>query len=179
MKEEVYEELNLLNSSLAGSKIDMPYRVPSEYFDANAQSLSHATKVGINYGLPIHKNMPYQVPDLYFDSLAQKVIDKAEKKKKAVLLSFATIRWAAAATLFIMVGAAIAVSIQRQNYGSQQTFAEVKVADRDIEAYFADNVKPDMVNLPDVSYLDNTTEVALKEIIYYLDQTGWDTEYYN
>jgi hypothetical protein len=52
------------------------------------------------------------------------------------------------------------------------------VADRDIEAYFADNTRPEVALLPDIAYI-TATDVQAKEIIYYLDQTGWDTEYYN
>ncbi len=179
MKEEINDELNILNSSLAGSKVGMPYNVPQGYFSDLAQNVLSNTEIGSSNSLPIYKDMPHQVPSSYFDGLAKEVTSKVAPKKEVRLLSFTTIRWAAAAMLLMMVGAAITVSLQRQNEGKNKAEVAFVVADRDIEAYFADNAKPEMTSLPDISDLTNTTEVEPKEIIYYLDQTGWDTEYYN
>ncbi len=179
MKEEINDELNTLNSRLTGIKVGMPYSVPQEYFSDLAQNVMHKAEANGSNSLPIHKDMPYKVPSLYFDGLAKEVTSKVAPKKNARLLSFTAIRWAAAAMLLMMIGAAIIVSLQRQNAGLHNADVAIIVADRDIEAYFADNNRPDLNTLPDITYLSSTTEVDPKDIIYYLDQTGWDTEYYN
>jgi hypothetical protein len=80
--------------------------------------------------------------------------------------------------LLVMVGTAVIVSMNRQSTGGYNVNSGVVVADRDIEAYFADNTRPEVALLPDIAYI-TATDVQAKEIIYYLDQTGWDTEYYN
>jgi hypothetical protein len=80
--------------------------------------------------------------------------------------------------LLVMVGTAVIVSMNRQSTGVYSANSGVVVADRDIEAYFADNTRLEVALLPDITYL-TATDVQAKEIIYYLDQTGWDTEYYN
>ncbi len=179
MKEEINDELNILNSSLAGSKVGMPYNVPDGYFSGLAGNVLEASEADGSSSLPMHTAMPYQVPPLYFDGLAKQVIEKAApQKKKAILLSFTTIRWTAAAMLLVMVGAAVVVSINKQSNGRYNAESDVVVADRDIEAYFADNTRPEVALLPEITYL-TSTDVQAKEIIYYLDETGWDTEYYN
>ncbi len=179
MKEEINDELNILNSSLAGSKVGMPYNAPEGYFSELAEKALQTNEANGSNSLPTPTAMPYQVPPLYFDGLAKQVIEKAApQKKKAILLSFTTIRWAAAAMLLVMVGTAVIVSLNRQNTGVYNVNSGVVVADRDIEAYFADNTRPEVALLPEITYL-TATDVQAKEIIYYLDQTGWDTEYYN
>ena len=179
MKEEINDELNILNSSLAGSKVGMPYNVPEGYFSELAHKVLQTDEADGSNNIPMHTAMPYLVPPKYFDGLASQVIEKAApQKKKAVLLSFTTIRWAAAAMLLVMVGTAVIVSMNRQRTGVYNVNSRVVVADRDIEAYFADNTRPEVALLPDITYL-TSTDVQAKEIIYYLDQTGWDTEYYN
>ncbi len=179
MKEDINDELNILNSSLAGSRIGMPYNVPEGYFLGLAHKVLQTDEADGSNSLPIHTAMPYQVPPNYFDGLSSQVIEKAApQKKKGLLLSFTTIRWAAAAMLLVMVGAAVVVSMNKQSNDIYNAESVVVVADRDIEVYFADNTRPDAAMLPDISYL-NYTDVQAKDIIYYLDETGWDTEYYN
>lgn len=179
MREEINDELNILNSSLAGSKVGMPYNIPEGYFAGLADKVLQANEADGSNSLPKPTAMPYMVPPLYFDGLANQVIEKAvPQKKKGVLLSFSTIRWAAAAMLLVMVGAAVTVSMNRQSNGIYNAESIIVVADRDIEVFFADNIRPDAAMVPDISYLSHT-DMQAKDIIFYLDETGWDTEYYN
>ncbi len=111
MKEDINDELNILNSSLAGSRIGMPYNVPEGYFLGLAHKVLQTDEADGSNSLPIHTAMPYQVPPNYFDGLSSQVIEKAApQKKKGLLLSFTTIRWAAAAMLLVMVGAGAALT---------------------------------------------------------------------
>lgn len=179
MKEEINNELKILNSSLAGSKVGIPYNIPDGYFLGLAHKVLKADETDDTNSLPPLKAMPYQVPPKYFDEIVNQVINKAApQKRKGLLLSFGTIRWAAAAMLLLMVGAAVIVSMNRQSNGMYNAESAVVVADKDIEVYFADNNRPDATLLPDISYHSHK-DIQAKDIISYLDETGWDTEYYN
>lgn len=176
MKLDKNEELNELKSSLTGSNISLPYTVPDRYFsDLNSRIMQN--EMAERNSMPVIKEMPYSVPCNYFDGLAKQVIKKtSSKKKKGVLVSFAAIRWAAAAMLLLMVGAAV-TRLHTTNSTNSTTDAIAVLADNDIEAYVADNYRADIGRLTDASYLGDA-DVQMGDIIAYLDETGWDTEYY-
>lgn len=174
MKEDKNEELNELKSSLTGSNVGMPYTVPDGYFsDLTSRIMQKENAEGDN-NLPTAKDMPFSLPSNYFDELTKEVIGKTTpQKKKGVLVSFATMRWAAAAMLLLMVGTAVT----RLHITESTTDAIAVIADKDIEAYVADNYRADIGKLPAASYAGNV-DVQIGDIIAYLDETGWDTEYY-
>jgi hypothetical protein len=182
MKEEIKQELNEAGSSLAGKQIPMPYALPDGYFSRFEKNLrSEITEDDTTAA--VHalagKTLPYHVPGNYFDKLPKQLLEKNEAgKQKGIRITFPQLRWAAAAIVLI----AVSVGTYNLYMPSADTIKPGKVMlasvnNNDIQEYLA-NAAGTNVKLNNDDGYPEIIEIDTKDIISYLDQTGWDTEYY-
>ncbi len=180
MKEEIKQELKNISGCMAGTQIPMPYAVPDEYF-ANFEKNLRSKITEEDATTAVHtlagKTMPYSVPGDYFDKLPKLLLEKNEaEKQKGIRITFPQLRWAAAAIVLI----AISVGTYNLYRPSADTIKPGKVMlasvnNNDIQEYLANAAGTNVINVSGEYYLD---KIESKDIVSYLDQTGWDTEYY-
>ena len=156
------------------------YNVPQGYFAGLTSNILNAVKAE-HITATSSKKMPFSVPAGYFEALPAQMLQAAKKsgavKKETTRIPlgrpnpFRQIRWAAAAVLLICIG-----------FGGYETFflqpdymenMLTAVPSNDIQDYLQHNYIYDVnrvVNSEDI----NKIEVDNKDIIQYLDETGWD-----
>lgn len=86
-RDNILNELNLLNSSLAGITPENIYEVPTGYFEGIAEKMLNRVK-NVNTGLEnesnfltgISKELPYMVPQNYFEGLEEKLMRAIREK---------------------------------------------------------------------------------------------------
>ena len=150
----------------------MPFDVPQGYFETVATDMALiAMGDGIAAAMP--KDMPLTVPIGYFDALPAKMLQtaKATESPKQQELSFRNIRWAAAAMVILSIGvAAYDFSGQQQNAPDNIL---ASVSSNDIHDYVQQSYRLDVDRI--MSNTDiNSMQVDNKEIVQYLNETGWD-----
>ncbi|GAA4467114.1 hypothetical protein GCM10023093_22400 [Nemorincola caseinilytica] len=176
MQDEIRNELNELGSTLGSKGREMPMQAPEGYFEGLAERMTRMAADTEDLRMA-RIDMPYKVPAGYFDTLPGKVMERTGVvQKKGILISFRQLRWAAAAVLFIMAG----IGGYQMFYGNEAPRYEqeilANVEDGDIQEYLADagGAKPDAGKGTSIDKMD----IAPADIIVYLDETGWDNEYY-
>lgn len=174
MKQEIKEELKEIGSSLADVQAGMPYAVPEGYFAAFAAGVDELVAADDN--IIIGKSLPYNVPGNYFDSLPKQIAESVTKEKpKGIVISFRQLRWAAAAVLFIAIGlGSYNMFTGAGNVGKDGLLASVP--DKDIREYLVYD-HAGMVKTVNNDALEKI-DLDRKEIIAYLDETGWGTDSY-
>ncbi len=175
MEQEIANELTEIGSSLGSVPREMPYAVPEGYAThleermrdlVSAESGSHA-------GLP--KEMPYTAPEGYFDRLPQTVVEQTvNKRPRGVLISFTQLRWAAAAVLFVAVGLGAYDMMNNISHPADGLLSSV--ADREIREYLAYNYHTPAAPPATHNDLLDNMDIDTKDIITYLDDTGWDLD---
>jgi hypothetical protein len=159
----------------------MPYVVPVGYFEElTGKIVAAATAENITFGMA--KEMPFNAPAGYFEIFPAQVLSAAKatepvkKQTKTIPFGgnnlFRTIRWAAAAVLLLGIG-----------FGSYNILFNEQQADHDrilasvpndvIHDYLAHTYRLDIdriVNNTDINSLD----IDNKDIVQYLNETGWD-----
>ena len=183
MKEvnEIIQELNEWGSPLAAMPRTMPYSVPDGYFD----QLPGDIWGGIaDEQLMLEfdgTDMPLQAPEGYFDSLPLKMLQAAkagdvrEQETTAVparqIKLRPYIRWAAAAVI------AITVSIGGYlMYAPQETTPErilSSIPKSELKEYVTRRYGLDPAMIAPGKEVNNLN-VNNKDIVEYLDATGWD-----
>lgn len=173
--DHISEELQSMGSPLAGMPRTMPYTLPDGYFGQNAHVIGyipteHGTE-SANWG----KTQAYTVPAGYFTTLPGNIraaIAAEQKAETAPLRLFRSVQWAAAAIVIIAIG-----------IGSYMTFPGAvpyepdkilaSVPGTDIHDYIQRNYREDVDRIVANTSI-NKLELDNKEIIQYLDETGWD-----
>ncbi len=102
---EARTELAKLSPLLAGLSREMPYSVPSLYFEEASQSIP-LTNADVESPLlaAIGKAMPYDLPHSYFDNLPKQILESVTKEQKGKVVPLFHRTWmrvAAAAVIFI------------------------------------------------------------------------------
>lgn len=179
---DILKELGEMNSVLAGLSRDMPFEVPTGYFNNLPGSiLLRATeKVSL-----AEKNMPHLVPEGYFDNLPGELIrsltDKGRQKAansfphKRINL-WAGMRWAVAAILILAIGlGSYRFLVPQTQTVEQQLHA---LSDEAIASYVEDNIYAfetetiaNHVGTTDI----NSSSLNLNDeaIENYLEEAGW------
>lgn len=182
MNEEIKQELSEAGSSLAGKQIPMPYVLPDGYFsrfEKNLRSdITEDDTIAAVHALT-GKTMPYNVPGDYFEHLPQQLLKKNERgSQRGIKITFRQLRWAAAAVVMIAISVGT-YNMYMPSAGKMNTGKVMlaSVNDQEIRQYLA-NVAGTNVKLNNDDNYPDIAEINTKDIISYLDQTGWDMEYY-
>jgi hypothetical protein len=178
MKEDIRKELMDMESSLAESRVDMPYSVPDGYFAAFSESLEGllAGEGELNPEVFATRDMPYELPQKYFDTLPAAILAKVTNDKpKWLTLSLGQLRWAAAAVLLMAIGLATFSRFQGSGASEKKDGLLANVGEGDIRAYLVATYHPPLTPVPGSVYLDNV-DLDAKDIIAYLDETGWNLD---
>ena len=193
---DITEELNSMGSQLAGMSRAMPYTLPGGYFEQFANNTTRLIN-DINTAddaLVWGKTMPFEVPQGYFETAATDMAlmamgegiatalpkalpakmlhaAKATEIPKQQKLSFRNIRWAAAAMVILSIGfGAYQFSNEQQNAPDNIL---ASVSNNDIHDYLQQSYRLDVDRI--MSNTDiNSMQVDNKEIVQYLNETGWD-----
>jgi len=151
-----------------------PYAAPAGYFDSltcNLVSAAKAEHISVNT-----KEMPYHVPKGYFERLPGQVIKavKALGSKKTIPLTahmFRRVQWAAAAIFIIFMG--IGGYIAFFNDHSYQEKILASIPGNEIHDYLQRTYRIDVDRI-EANNNVNELQVDNREIVQYLDETGWD-----
>ena len=156
----------------------MPFAVPDNYF---SELTDEVTTGGIASGLP--KATPFSVPSGYFATLPSQMLEAAKAadvisgQTKIIPLKrtniFRSLRWAAAAVLFLGIG----LGAYQKFYNTQQPNVEnmlASVPGNDIEDYVQHTYRIDGDRIAGNNNEINNIQLDNKDIIEYLDETGWD-----
>ncbi len=83
-RDNILNELSLLNSSLASLTPQNIYEIPSGYFEGFAEKMLELVKIvsaeESNYLAGISKELPYNVPQNYFDGLEERLMQVVREK---------------------------------------------------------------------------------------------------
>ncbi len=161
----------------------MPHTVPSGYFEGLAGNVMAAvhSEQSAEPELSYSKAMPYHVPAGYFEALPIQMrhaaLRAAPMKKTATIIplrnTFKQVRWAAAAVLLVCIGFGGYISFFS---GGPQSGTEVMLAsvpNEEIHDYLQHSYLlyvDQVLNNTDI----NKIQVDSKDIIQYLNETGWD-----
>jgi hypothetical protein len=161
---------------------DMPYTVPAGYFNNLAADIVSCTSAE-DFSSLQSKNLPLPVPVGYFDTLpgkmlaAAKATEPQKKISKTIPLAnrhiFQQLRWAAAAVLLIGIG-----------FGSYNVFFRspldkvdnmlASVPGNDIHDYLQHSYRVEDVDRIIGNTDVNNLQLDNKDIVQYLNETGWD-----
>jgi len=154
------------------------FTTPQGYFE-NITSAIVASAIAGNSPSALSKETPFAVPSGYFDTLPAQILAAAKqaqpvKKHMHIPLgqqSFRGIRWAAAAVMLICIGFGGYLTFNTQTDQTDKMLSSVP--NTDIQDYLHNTYVfdvPRIINNDDI----NTIGVDNKDIIQYLNETGWD-----
>lgn len=155
----------------------MPFTIPENYFKELPDDIKANGAVS-----ELSKTTPYAVPPDYFAGLPSKMLEAAKATDAAIeqpkviplkrVNKFRSFHWAAAAVLFLTIG-----------FGAYETFFTAPQPDpenmlssvpgNDIEDYVERIYRIDGNRIASNSEINNI-QLENKDIIEYLDETGWD-----
>ena len=159
----IINELEEMGSKLATIPRRMPYSVPDGYFSA---------EITIPNGLPARAETPYSVPGGYFDELPQKMLAAAKATEPAPrTIAFAPrLQWLQAAALALFITAGGFIMFRGSSTPEERLLASVSKADIKEYIEYADRDAEPVMNAEVIK----TLPVDNKEIVAYLDETGWE-----
>jgi len=124
--------------------------------------------------------VPFDVPQGYFETLpaqllaAAKANETAKPARKTIPLkrtyAIGSIRWAAAAILLIFIGSGGFFFLRQPSSETDKILASVP--QNELQDYFQHTYRMDVDQV--FSNDINNLQVDTKEIVEYLDETGWD-----
>lgn len=162
------------NSFAPGGSKMMPYHVPGGYFEQlTANLVSAATAEGT--ALP--KVAPFTIPAGYFDQLPAQLLNaaKATDTPKAAPVRynlFRSVQWAAAAIFIMFIGIGAYITFFNQKTDSAEVLLAA-VPNTDIHDYIIGDYRLDVDRIAGSDGINNL-QLDKKEIIEYLNETGWD-----
>ena len=155
------------------------FTTPQGYFEGITATIVAAAKVGSSPSA-ITKETPFAVPAGYFDALPAQVLAAAKQaqpaKKQPVRIplgqqSFRGIRWAAAAVMLVCIGFGGYLTFNPQPDPTDKMLTSVPNTDIQDYLHSTDVFDvPRIINNNDI----NALGVDNKDIIQYLNETGWD-----
>lgn len=151
----------------------MPYTLPSGYFE----ELPDAVLGAIAHQKLKSGNVPevFAVPEGYFYQLPQKVMEAARMSKpaKSRTISIHIQRLAAAAVILLGIGIGSYALLRPHHSGPDNIL--VAVPNGEIKEYLQHNMRMDVSNIVAGNNRHvNNIDVDNKDIIHYLNETGWD-----
>lgn len=181
MNKEIATELENAGSSLAVMDIKVPYTVPVGYFSDFEREISSvvASEERIRNAGSASLKETYAVPDNYFETLPARVMKKVAPPKPVVrLIDYKWIRFAAAAMLLVAIGLGMINTLSPTTATSPKRADIAQLDERDIIEYLG-VAGSSVASLDPVGFSLDKYNLDNKDIVTYLDQTGWDTDNYN
>ncbi len=152
----------------------MPFHIPEGYFEQlTAGTVSAATAE--DNTLP--KAVPFNIPTGYFDQLPAQVLKaaKVSDTPKAVPVKynlFRSVQWAAAAIFIVFIGIGAYITFFNEKTDSAEVLLAT-VPNTDIHDYIIGDYRLDVDRIAGNDGINNL-QLDKKEIIEYLNETGWD-----
>ena len=155
------------------------FSTPEGYFEGLTDNIVSAVKTEQIRSLSF-ESMPYSVPAGFFENLPGKMLQAAKKahpfKKETARIplgrnAFSQIRWAAAAVLLVCIGLGGYFTFYTQHDNTENMLASVP--SNDIRDYVQHSYILDVNKMGNNEEVNNI-EVDNKDIIQYLNETGWD-----
>ena len=155
------------------------YSTPQGYFEGLTENIITAVKADHINSIS-SREMPFSIPAGYFDMLPVQMLQAAKNtepiKKITTRIplgrnSFRQIRWAAAAVLLICIGFGGYETFLTQSDNTESMLAAVP--SNEIHDYLQHTYIFDVNRIVDNTTVNNI-EVDNKDIIQYLNETGWD-----
>jgi hypothetical protein len=178
---DILKELERMGSPLAKISRQMPYILPSGYFDELPDILlAQVNEKDVVSDLP--KLTPFKAPDGYFDELPGQLLEaiKAERpKSKTIPLGrgpWYQVRLAAAAVLLILLGAGV-FGIFRQDTSFDAKLAGL--SEETVSEYIQQNIDEFDGQMIESSFevsaanVTSPAQLTEEEITEYLNETGW------
>ena len=179
--EELPGEISASISGLEAEEVapvwgkEVPFAVPTGYFDELTSHITAATRLSEST-----RDVPFSVPGGYFEALPAKMLHAAKAsgadKKPARLIPlkrtsiFRQVRWAAAAVMLISIGVGYQVFFGHPS-GPEKILASVP--GNDLQEYIEHTYRLDVKNIEGATEINNIP-LENRDIIQYLDETGWD-----
>jgi hypothetical protein len=180
---ETIKELNQSAPISAWGK-SLPYKVPVNYFEGLTGAIVAAAKAEEGLSSPATKETPYKVPSGYFESLPEhmlrlaKAAEPAKKETKIIPLRrsyyLRTIKWAAAAVFVAGIGLGSLRMYLNNGQIKNPDQILASVSGNEIKDYLQHTYRVDIDKVVENSDISNIGEIDSKDIIQYLDETGWD-----
>jgi len=176
----IIKELNEVDQQQAWGKA-LPYTVPANYFETLADEITVVAIAGhIVSFLPDY--VPFKTPAGYFESLpgqmlaAAKAADTVKKETKIIPLRrthyLRPVKWAAAAILILGIGlGSYNILLREEVTQPEQMLASV--SGNEIQDYLQHTYRLDIDRVVSNNDISNIA-VDNKDIIQYLNETGWD-----
>lgn len=161
---EITEELTGMGSMLAELPRAMPYSVPDGYFEQLPGTIQAAVEM----------ESQFAVPAGYFDSFPEQMLAVAKRAdKKPILISLANrVRWVAAAVLIMCIGVGSYMTFQNQPAMSAERILS-SVPASEIQEYLQGPERATDEQTANHAIV-NKLQVDSKEIVSYLNETGWE-----
>lgn len=185
---DIQKELESMGSHLAGMSREMPYSVPEGYFDNLGENIAAAIKENTKEGLNLNasKAMPYgEVPTGYFDQLPARMLEVAKSaqarqpqvmaltpKTQHKQVTLRRVNWAVAAVLLITIGMGAYTYLFRQGEAIPDKLIS-SVSNNELHEYLQNTCRIDVDRVVNSSSILDL-HLESKDIINYLDETGWD-----
>ncbi len=171
----IHDELKGMGSPLADISKNMPYSVPVDYFNAFRVN---TTNENLDGELIIqHTDLPFPVPQIYFEELPMKVLAAAKSKEQLLnknkrIIFAPRLQWLTAAMLALIVslGGYIMFS-SGGNTNSEKMLSAV--SRNDIHEYLQHRYDVDPTAIIENQHV-NELKVENKDIVAYLNDTGWE-----
>ena len=150
----------------------LPYAVPQGYFEALPDEIVAKATMPV---LP--KAVPYNIPAGYFESLPQQML-RAAKAADAKVIPLKrynilkSVKWAAAAILVLSIGLGSYRAIFMQQISGTESMLS-SVTNNEIQDYLQYNYRVDIDKIDNNNPVNNMN-VDNKDIIQYLNETGWE-----
>jgi hypothetical protein len=153
----------------------LPYALPNGYFEGLTNEIVTVAKAN-----HLNSDNPLKVPDGYFETFPQQVLiaAKATDKESHVIqvkrgFIVRSIKWAVAAVLIVAIGFGAYISLFDQGNADDRMLASVP--DSEIHDYLQNtySLRMDVDRVVGNSDIGNL-QLDSKEIIQYLNETGWD-----
>jgi len=178
---DLHDELKGMGSKLGELPQAMPYQVPEGYFDNPGIGIREIMQDDAASQLFAGTKMPAtsDVPVNYFDRFPDQMLKAARKSEaqyipnKRRLIPITIVKWAAAAAIVIATGAGAYNILSRgKDTGTEQILAAVP--DNDVHDYLQNTYTADVDRIMNNNSLVSNMQLENKDIINYLDETGWD-----
>lgn len=170
----IQEELRELDSPLADMPRAMPYSTPDGYFAQFAANIHSIASQHIDLS-DNQIAMPYEVPAGYFGQLPGQVLAAVYKEEIAdkKRVAFAPrIQWATAAVLALIISFGGYISFSSHRYSrSEQMLSAVPASA--INDYMGTRYGLDAAKVVNEHIFEHM-QVENKDIIAYLNETGWE-----
>jgi hypothetical protein len=153
----------------------MPYEVPADYFS----KIEDRVKAAMNETGTVPQGVatPYEVPVGYFEALPARILALVGNagKRRGMVITLRSIRWAAAALLIMMIGAGSYQLLDRPQVATQEANWLSNVDEAAVEEYLDEEA-----GVTEVAPQDGLEKIdaGAEDIVSYLDETGWGEDGY-